>query len=71
MLAPQGEPVAILPGGCLLQVMLADRSEGEQRWVPLVSWWLKIHGRAHPDQEGDAGRGPRITTAVGDDRLAA
>jgi hypothetical protein len=45
MLAPQGELVAVLAGGGLVQAMLAD--------------------------QGDAGRGSRITTAVGDDRFAA
>jgi hypothetical protein len=46
MLAPQGELVAILSGGGLLQAMLADRSEGEQPWVPVVSSCLMVHGRA-------------------------
>ena len=70
MLAPQAALVAILPGGGLLQAMLADRSEVNNRRVPMVSWRLLVKGRAPPSQ-GDAGRGSRITTAVGADRFAA
>jgi hypothetical protein len=70
MLAPHGELVAILPGGGLLQAMLADRSEGGQSWgaggllVPAGRW-------SRPPDQGDAARGSRITTAAGDDRIAA
>lgn len=64
------ELLAILPGGGLVQAMFADRSDGDQPWgaggllVPAGPW-------SRPADQGDAGRGSRITTAVGDDRLAA
>jgi hypothetical protein len=69
-LAPQAELGAIMPGGGLLQAMLAGWSEGEPPWgaggllVPDGRW-------SRPPDQGDADRGSRTTTSVGDDRLAA
>jgi hypothetical protein len=70
MLPPQPGLGAILPGGGLVQAIRADRRAGAQPWgaggllVPAGPW-------PHPPNQGDAGRGSRITTAVWDDRLAA
>jgi hypothetical protein len=70
MLAPHGELVAILSGGGLLQACLPTGVRVNNPWgagglfVPDGPW-------SRPPDQGDAGRGSRITTAVGDDRLAA
>jgi hypothetical protein len=30
------------PGGGLVWALVADRNEGEQPWVPVISWWLMV-----------------------------
>jgi hypothetical protein len=57
-------------GSGLVQAMGADRRQGEPPWG--ASGLLVSAGPwSRPPDQGDAGRGSRITTAVGDDRLAA
>jgi hypothetical protein len=50
-----------------------DRLEGELSLRPIRNRALLVPDGpwSRPPDQGDAGRGSRITTAVGDDRLAA